>query len=215
MELQVLITTVTDSGGNVTSTSTAAGGAFGGEFATGEGNDGDCPDGIYTLHAGQLICKTALPDNVGQELEFPTTSVSGGLSCDAAPTCTGDKTQCALLYQTWKIRCPDEVDTGTLLEQAGLSTAEYSSDKLFREGTDLATSVFDAVGFLPESSSCPAGYTFNAMGETYEIPLIHLCELAEILGFLILGLAYLVADQIVVLILTNRNRSLIPKSKRQ
>ena len=57
---------------------------------------------------------------------------------------------------------------------------------------------FDDLGFISGDGSCPAGYHFDAMGETFEIPFDIMCDFAGYLSFIIMGLAYYRAGVIVI-----------------
>ena len=63
-----------------------------------------CPGDLYNECDG-----TNDPSNPNA----PPGTAGGGISCASAPVCSGDAIQCAMLYQTWAIRCnPDRYNSG-------------------------------------------------------------------------------------------------------
>lgn len=133
-------------------------------------------------------------DGVG---EGDTGSVSGGEGCDAPPSCDGDVLQCALIQQMWKARC---VVVGTASE----IIADMTGGDEVPQGLPTAEAVdvngeggFSDDRFGGGASNCPAPISVTVMGQAYEIPYTHFCQLAAWLHPVVILAAGLAALGIV------------------
>ena len=93
------------------------------------------------------------------EEEESESEVSGGKSCDAAPTCKGDAAMCALVLESWKTRCATDELTEEIDEDsdAGLSNSNTAANDL------LDTFETTALDFLGEDSGLVAA---NDLGDS-------------------------------------------------
>lgn len=92
-------------------------------------------------------------------------TASGGLTCDAEPTCSGDPIQCAQLQQQWRTRCPDGPTDAQLLEAIGATDAEKGVAAGPNDGSVEVGAIGDGSGFIV-GGSCPTGGSFSVMGQT-------------------------------------------------
>lgn len=122
-------------------------------------------------------------------------SASGGVTCDAPPTCDGNAIMCAILEQQWRNRCPDVVPEEQLLQEVGLDP-----DAKLPGADDEPVNVvedFDSTGWLG-SRSCIADQVIS-MGSygTITVPLADKCWFFQLIGNLVLIGAWLSAARIV------------------
>lgn len=125
----------------------------------------------------------------GDGEEGEESSVSGGEACDAAPTCSGDAIQCAILDQEWRARCPS-IDVETLASDVGL-------DGEGAPGGTVDGQSLDATGFLT-GAQCLSDVTIE-LGDwgTVTVPLSDYCIYFVMMGYMVLVCAYLGAARIV------------------
>jgi len=107
------------------------------------------------------------------EEEEEENEVSGGQSCDAAPTCSGDAAACAVVLQSWKTRCATEELADELTEEinegddGGLGDANTASNSLIDtfEQTALSSlgesSGLVAADGLGDSLSDALGFSYS------------------------------------------------------
>ena len=74
-------------------------------------------------------------------------SASGGVTCSAPPSCTGDSLQCNILYQTWSSRCATELGFQGLVE-GGIGDVDNIVDAVDVVGNkiDVVGNKIDVVG---------------------------------------------------------------------
>jgi hypothetical protein len=91
-------------------------------------------------------------DEVVDEEEESENEVSGGGSCDAAPTCSGDEAACAVVLQSWETRCAVDELTEEIEEtdDAGLADSDAASNSL------IDTYEETAIEFLSEGTGIAA-----------------------------------------------------------
>ncbi len=181
---------------NVSNNKTNADGSPGGESSTCTGPDCKGPDG-----------KSPNDKKQEQEQKETESKVSGDASCAAAPSCTGDAIQCAILRQTHTQRCADEkfqdVDADELV--AGV-TGDMAGDDYqpFGEGQ---RGNFDLGGMIDTSStiggSCPVlpPITFTMQGVTKSVEfgtvMAEICKYASWFSYLMVAFAMRRAAEIV------------------
>ena len=110
-------------------------------------------------------------DEIEGEGEGETTEneVSGGVSCDVAPTCSGDAAACSVVIQSWKTRCAAEDLTEEIGDSAdgGIGDANTASNSLIDtfEQTALASlgesSGLVAADGLGDSLSNALGFSYS------------------------------------------------------
>jgi hypothetical protein len=134
-------------------------------------------------------------------------SVEGGESCDVPPTCTGDALQCAIIDQSWRTRCVEELDPAEMVAAVGLTDAdgdgvEEGNGEGLPGAGDAAIDVmedFDSGGWL-SSRACPASYNVDLgdWGGNISVSLADACWFFQAIGSLVLVLAAYTAARIVV-----------------
>jgi len=127
----------------------------------------------------------------GEDTES-TYSVS---ACGAAPACEGDAIQCAIATQQHEANCLITGD-GTPITTEGLLGSG--------EATTLAvdpSDQYDISGILDTSSfvagTCPAPRTISVYGQNMTIDYTELCNLADILGYLVMFTASIISLRII------------------
>ncbi|MCB1561412.1 MAG: hypothetical protein KDI75_10020 [Xanthomonadales bacterium] len=121
---------------------------------------------------------------------------SGGGTCGAPPSCSGDGIGCAILWQTWRRGCDTKELLGQLT-QVGELGDDDTEGVTVSEQLDLLEQL-DTIT-APGGGACPQPPTFNAFGQTYELPFTDvLCPLFAVLAPLIVFGAYLAAARIVL-----------------
>lgn len=143
-------------------------------------------------------------------------AASGGGTCQAAPTCTGDGIACATLYQQWKTRCAiealarDGIPGGTGDDETGT----FDPNTAAAQGSDPHPSLSDVietgdgaemVASLDDSGfglgrSCPALAlpTFELGGVAMAPPWETLCTWLSLLASMIVLVGYFHAGWIVM-----------------
>lgn len=121
---------------------------------------------------------------------------SGGELCTNPPVCSGDPINCAIQFQTWKTRCEVEKQNTNISEAEAwadeqLSTGDPASPFADSEKTLVNVGVFDTTDMLG-NASCPAPKSFTVLGRTYQIPFDVFCNIATIIGhILVIGASIL------------------------
>lgn len=118
---------------------------------------------------------------------------SGGFSCD------GDAVQCAIAKAANETNCAfKSTDTSVddILSAGGLDGKENALK------TSLTATEHDVSSLLEVSSrdlsgSCPAPFTGSVLGGSFEVDVSPLCDLAEILGTLLMLSAALISARII------------------
>lgn len=120
-------------------------------------------------------------------------TASGGETCEAAPACTGDAIQCALLNQEWRSRCSFSDYTK---EELGAPVDGTDGSALTNETQDVST-LFS--GITGAGGSCPADIPID-LGDwgTFTLGLEEFCWVFEAIGYAVLISAWLSAAMIVI-----------------
>jgi hypothetical protein len=180
-------TTVNCSGVNACTTTTTTStttnhtkpdGSPGGETTTCTGPG--CPDGN-----GQ----TQEDREEQEQEEEPESSVSGGQTCEAAPTCEGDAVQCAILKQQYEARCDYEEAMDYDGKKADIEGLFQGEQFELKESEISAPSFINsATRFLP--SGCPPPETINLTsngGHTFQLKYDPICRVASDFSWLIVA----------------------------
>lgn len=146
-------------------------------------------------------------------------AASGGGTCGAAPSCSGDGIACAILYQTWATRCavvnldldgdggsPGGEDGG--VDTTGMGDANDFGDSgvtaanawrpgVGEEGGPSGVSDFDTTGWLGGSRSCPVFPVVDVLGVSIDFNFEDLCWFMGIGAQLVLVFAALSSIKIV------------------
>lgn len=161
------------------------------------------------------------PDNGADDGEGDEgdNAASGGGTCGAAPSCSGDGIACAILYQTWATRCavvnldldsgggpPGEdeggVDTTGMGDandfgDAGVSAADAWRPGVGEEGGPPGVGDFDTTGWLGGARSCPVFPVVDVLGVSIDFNFEDLCWFMGIGAQLVLVFAALSSIKIV------------------
>ena len=159
---------------------------------SGPGGSGPIGPGTGGTGGGPGSGSGGLGDGDGEEGDDD--SASGGLTCEAAPTCDGDPIQCVLLYQQWKTRCPDAPTEGEALDAIGATSEEMGS------GTGIEVDVGELNGDGPISvGDCPAPLSVSIMGESLSLDIWQAgCDMAVLFAPIVMLLSYLAAAFLLI-----------------
>ena len=131
----------------------------------------------------------------GAEDEGPAGTASGGGTCAAAPSCSGDPIQCAVLAQAWKARCVDE---GGIEDAVGFSEEEKAGVEAASGNTEVDVGDLDATGVLTVGS-CPAATNINVHGQSLSLDLwAPACSMAATFAPFVMMMGYFLAALIFV-----------------
>lgn len=149
------------------------------------------------------------PDKEKEEEEEEKSSVSGGDSCNAPPTCKGDAIQCAILRQEYTQRCADEEFREVTTEKtqalksdldAAFSGEKYQPIKATAENTFALDGMIDTSSRF--SSSCPVLPTIpykwvDGSSQNFNPNVEGLCSFLTWMGFLMVAFAMRGAAEII------------------
>jgi len=127
-----------------------------------------------------------------EEQEKENTYTDSG--CDSPPVCKGDAIQCAIAHNTWNTDCFFSTDTTNITEDGlGIPVEDRTNEV---GDTTSISSVLDTSSFLADT--CPAPRTINvAYGSTMTLDYAPLCEIADIIGSVILISASIISIRII------------------
>ena len=117
-----------------------------------------------------------------QEDDGESSEVDGGGSCNAAPSCTGDAIQCAILYQSYQTRCAIEeaFDPNDVPGYSG------SVEDITAPDEDLTSTLDGVLDQVGAAGSCPAPQVFNLGGTQIDIPYTFMCDFASLIRPLVI-----------------------------
>lgn len=124
------------------------------------------------------------------EEDEPSSSVSGGETCEVPPSCEGDAVQCAILKQQFEARCDFEEAgdfEGSKTDIEGL----FDGEQFELETADIQTPSFINSGarFLPASCPPPQQISLTSNGgHTYSLKFDPLCSFASDFSYLIMAM---------------------------
>lgn len=125
-------------------------------------------------------------------------SVSGGDSCDSAPSCSGDVIQCALVTQQWKTRCEAPFDASDVNNELSAIEASATSDLLTLTSGDT----FDVSSELnvntSETASCPPAFVLPILSTSVEVSLGSFCTFADTIRPLVIAMGFLLSGLMFV-----------------
>lgn len=124
-----------------------------------------------------------------------TESTYAASACGAAPACEGDAIQCAIATQQHEANCLITGDGSPITTEALLGAGEPTTLEV-----DPADE-YDVDGMLDTSSfvagACPAPRTISVNGQDMTIDYTELCNLADILGYLVMFTASIISLRII------------------
>lgn len=127
-----------------------------------------------------------------EEEEKESTYTDSG--CDAPPVCKGDAIQCAIAHNTWNTDCFFSTDASNITED-GLGIPVEDRTNEVGDTIDVSN-VLDTTSFLADT--CPAPRTINvAYGSTMTLDYAPLCDIADIIGSVILISASIISIRII------------------
>lgn len=134
------------------------------------------------------------PSKDPEEGEEEKSSVSGDGTCGAAPSCSGDAVQCAMLRQQHTMRCQQEEQDDFPGHKNDIKSLFQGERFQVEEGseTDVSSLFNTGTRFLP--ASCPPDSNFSLTtngGRSFGISYLPLCQLATDMGYLIVVAASL------------------------
>jgi len=109
-------------------------------------------------------------DGAGDGSEEGTSDdeASGGITCTAEPTCSGDPIQCNLLMQQWRTRCPEGVTDEEAQTAMAATEAEVAGD--LGDGIDdVEIAALDATGAFGTAGACPSPIGISVMGQSIDL----------------------------------------------
>jgi len=166
-------TTNYDSGGNVTSSSTVNN--FTGKDSNGDGT----PDG------------TGEGDGEGEDTE----STYSASACGTAPACEGDAIQCAIATQQHEANCLITGDGSPITTESLLGAGEATTLEVDPSDQYDISGMLDTSSFV--AGACPAPRTISVNGQDMTIDYTELCNLADILGYLVMFTASIISLRII------------------
>lgn len=121
-------------------------------------------------------------------------TVIGSGSCDAEPICTGSEVQCEILLESHRTRCSPTFSDSEAQAATGAGSADGSE-----LGSTFAISGLDSTGWWSDRS-CISDLSIDLGGSfgTVSVPLSALCGMFQVLGALVLAIAYFVGGRIVI-----------------
>jgi hypothetical protein len=163
------------------------------------GSSGDgCPSNTYQLVNGVSVCSDYVSggDGSGDGSGTDNGSVTGGESCNSEPSCSGSVINCAILLQEWRQRCDHPMPTETdVLTETGLD--QYAATDLVQEEVEVAEFIDDS-GYIGGAASCPSSVNISVLGNAIEIDMSIFCDIASIIGSLVLIAGALHSTKIVM-----------------
>jgi len=166
-------TTNYDSGGNVTNSSTVNN--FTGKDSNGDGT----PDG------------TGEGEGEGEDTE----STFAASACGTAPACEGDAIQCAIATQQHEANCLITGDGSPITTEALLGAGEATTLQVDPSNQYDISGMLDTSSFV--AGACPAPRTISVNGQDMTIDYTELCNLADILGYLVMFTASIISLRVI------------------
>lgn len=124
-------------------------------------------------------------------------SVSGGVTCDTAPSCSGDALECRTILEQWRTRCIEPLGEGDLSAAMGYSASEGVGTSEFNASSSIDTELIQG-----GSMECPAAPTINfgwPLDTSIELDIVTwFCQLADRIRPLVLIASYLSAIMILL-----------------
>jgi hypothetical protein len=126
---------------------------------------------------------------------------TGGGDCDTPPTSDGDAIQAAILKQTWETRCQVEKQNDETQQAKDWGNAQLDADQpanpLDNPEQKNVLTMFDQTNLLG-TKACPAPKVIATPLGTWSIPFTEFCNLAAMIGHLILIFASFLSFRIVI-----------------
>ena len=125
-----------------------------------------------------------------EETTEETPHTASGLGCDQPLVCDGDAIQCAVLAQVKAQRCASQPIPG----QPELGA--FAPEESYNVTVDSVDDLLDDSGWLG-AGVCPSPYTTTVLGATFTIEFDLFCQLASIVGALVIFTASIISIRII------------------
>jgi hypothetical protein len=131
-------------------------------------------------------------------------STWAGADCAAAPACTGDAVQCAQAVEIWKLQCALTTEPTDTAYELGKSIVEgndpLTDNPLDPENIteiDVEDIVSQAAGQRTLTASCIESPSLSILGKTYTFDTSYLCQIGEMLGYMLVAAASIIAVRMI------------------
>lgn len=160
---------------------------------------GTCPSGATPVNGRCEMGSPCDPATDPNGCSGEGNNAGGGLTCGAAPYCTGDLALCSIQFQSWKTRCAIEALNPSVGPTEGDYGTTYTSGQAWGNGDSDGGdgSTLDASGWLGGGGDCPALPTVTFMDSTFSMDEWLPCSTLHILSVLILLGGYVQAAFII------------------
>lgn len=126
-------------------------------------------------------------------------------ACEAAPACEGDAVQCAQALEVWKLKCAmtKEPEDAAYTRGKSIAAGEGDSfegnplDSANAQDVDIGAVISQAAGERTLSGTCIAPQTLTLLGHSYTLDTTQLCNFAQIVGYLMVACASIIAVRMV------------------
>ena len=173
-------TTVDNVSGNGSTTTTTIDDGHGNQTTTIQ-TQGNTPDGA-----------DGDGDQSGEDAEGDEKESASLNGCDEKPTCEGGPIACSALEIEWANAC-NTVWTNPIASDLLGSETDNPHDS----GDTIDVSDYlDQDGF-GLSRTCPAGNSFSVMGHTFQLDMSPFCQMASVIGFMVIFTASIVGIRII------------------
>lgn len=121
-----------------------------------------------------------------------------GGTCGAGFTCEGDAVQCAMAKEQHVRNCT--LFAGKSKESDLYEASVDKTGSQYKEGdpVNISSSSFDSSDAIGGGSSCLSDRSITVMGQTITISFSKVCEVLGQLGYVLLGVSYLLAGRILL-----------------
>jgi len=130
-------------------------------------------------------------DGEGEDTE----STYSASACGTAPACEGDAIQCAIATQQHEANCLITGDGSPITTEALLGAGEATTLQVDPSDQYDISGMLDTSSFV--AGTCPAPRTISVYGENMTIDYTELCNLADILGYLVMFTASIISLRII------------------
>lgn len=124
-----------------------------------------------------------------------TESTFAASACGTAPACEGDAIQCAIATQQHEANCLITGDGSPITTEALLGAGEATTLQVDPSDQYDISGMLDTTSFV--AGTCPAPRTISVNGQNMTIDYTELCNLADILGYLVMFTASIISLRII------------------
>jgi len=124
-----------------------------------------------------------------------TESTFAASACGTAPACEGDAIQCAIATQQHEANCLITGDGSPITTESLLGAGEATTLEVDPSDQYDISGMLDTSSFV--AGACPAPRTISVYGQNMTIDYTELCNLADILGYLVMFTASIISLRII------------------